>query len=91
MLFALTRRRPAARTARRAAPKPLIKPNPNTPAIQQTNNQQMAYAATVDKLVRAYGYPSALRALPPFDWSYMARGLVIDKARGNVIKVIGTM
>ena len=51
----------------------------------------MAYAATVDKLVRAYGYPSALRALPPFDWSYMARGLVIDKARGNVIKVIGTM
>jgi hypothetical protein len=41
----------------------------------------------VDKLVNVYGYPTTLRALE-FDYSWMARGLVVDKRRGNVIKVM---
>jgi hypothetical protein len=49
--------------------------------------EALAHAATVEKLVAAFGYPAApLRALA-FDPHYMARGLVIDKARGNVLKV----
>ena len=46
----------------------------------------MAYAATVDKLVRAYGYPeAALRALE-FDYGFMARGLVRSKgASGGAV------
>jgi hypothetical protein len=49
--------------------------------------EALAHAATVAKLVAAFGYPAApLRALA-FDPHYMARGLVIDKARGNVLKV----
>jgi hypothetical protein len=43
-------------------------------------------SATVDKLVRAYGYPPALYDLD-FDYNFMMRGLIVDKKRGNIIKV----
>lgn len=36
--------------------------------------------------MRHFGYPPALHELT-FDWRYMARGLVIDKRRGNILKV----
>ena len=41
---------------------------------------------TVDKLVRAFGYPPSLMDLE-FDHSFMMRGLIVDKQRGNIIKV----
>jgi HAD superfamily 5'-nucleotidase-like hydrolase len=48
--------------------------------------EALAYRLTVDKLVSVFGYPPVLREFE-FDWRYMTRGLVIDKARGNVLKV----
>lgn len=48
--------------------------------------EALAYSLTVDKLVTVFGYPVVLKDFE-FDWRYMARGLVIDKARGNVLKV----
>ncbi|KAI7837934.1 hypothetical protein COHA_008240 [Chlorella ohadii] len=46
----------------------------------------LAHRQTVDKLVKAFGYPAALYDLS-FDYRYMMRGLVIDKRRGNMLKV----
>ncbi|WIA37290.1 hypothetical protein OEZ86_014231 [Tetradesmus obliquus] len=46
----------------------------------------LAHSQTVDKLVTAFGYPPELYDFK-FDWRYMMRGLIIDKTRGNVIKV----
>lgn len=36
--------------------------------------------------VRFFGYPDHLYNLK-FDWTYMCRGLIIDKKRGNMLKV----
>eukprot|EP00879_Flechtneria_rotunda_P000833 GHRR01000958.1.p1 GENE.GHRR01000958.1~~GHRR01000958.1.p1 ORF type:complete len:660 (+),score=216.69 GHRR01000958.1:198-2177(+) len=46
----------------------------------------LAHTQTVDKLVTAFGYPPELYDFK-FDWRYMMKGLIIDKKRGNVIKV----
>ncbi|KAL6778220.1 hypothetical protein ACKKBG_A17375 [Auxenochlorella protothecoides x Auxenochlorella symbiontica] len=46
----------------------------------------LAHDETVKKLVSAFGYPKSLLDLE-FDWRYMSRGLVIDKQRGNMLKV----
>jgi hypothetical protein len=40
----------------------------------------------VDKLVKAFGYPAALYDFA-FDYNFMMRGLIVDKHRGNIIKV----
>lgn len=48
--------------------------------------ETLAHDATVDKLVRYFGYPNSLYDLT-FDWRYMSRGLVIDKKRGNILKI----
>lgn len=49
--------------------------------------ETLAHAETVNKLVNNFGYPEApLRSLS-FDPSLMVRGLVIDKERGNILKV----
>ena len=48
--------------------------------------EALAYRSTLDKLVRYFGYPEFLLGLE-FDCSYMTRGLVIDKRRGNILKV----
>jgi HAD superfamily 5'-nucleotidase-like hydrolase len=48
--------------------------------------ETLAHDATVDKLVKHFGYPKSLYELT-FDWRYMSRGLVIDKQRGNILKI----
>jgi HAD superfamily 5'-nucleotidase-like hydrolase len=49
--------------------------------------ETLAHEQTVDKLISRFGYPeSSLRSLS-FDPSLMVRGLVIDKAHGNILKV----
>ncbi|EFN56183.1 hypothetical protein CHLNCDRAFT_30799 [Chlorella variabilis] len=48
--------------------------------------ETLAHEQTVDKLVRYFGYPESLYDLT-FDHGYMCRGLVIDKKRGNMLKI----
>lgn len=48
--------------------------------------ETLAHDETVRKLVTCFGYPKSLYDLT-FDWRYMTRGLVIDKKRGNILKV----
>lgn len=48
--------------------------------------ESLAYAGTVKKLVNDLGYPGELMKLS-FDWKYMVRGLVLDKKRGNILKM----
>ena len=48
--------------------------------------ETLAHEQTVKKLVHHFGYPKSLYDLT-FDYTYMARGLVIDKERGNILKV----
>lgn len=47
--------------------------------------EQLAYKETLAKLVLS-GYPEEILKWT-FDWNYMIRGLVIDKTRGNVLKI----
>ena len=49
--------------------------------------EQMSYDETVKKLVSAYGYPKQLLESFKFDPNYMVRGLVVDKKRGNILKM----
>lgn len=48
--------------------------------------ESLAYYGTVKKLVYDLGYPSELLDWK-FDWGYMVRGLVVDKKRGNILKM----
>jgi len=48
--------------------------------------ETLAYSETKKKLVDVYGYPRAVLALE-YDHTYMVRGLVVDKKRGNVLKM----
>jgi len=48
--------------------------------------EALAHAQTVDKLVACFGYPPRLKELG-FEWRYMTRGLIMDKRRGNILKV----
>ncbi|XP_078436840.1 HAD-superfamily hydrolase, subfamily IG, 5'-nucleotidase [Wolffia australiana] len=48
--------------------------------------ESLAYEGTVRKLVYNLGYPSELLRWS-FDWKYMVRGLVLDKKRGNILKM----
>lgn len=45
----------------------------------------LAYSETLKKLVQI-GYPEEILGWR-FDWTYMIRGLLIDKKRGNIIKL----
>jgi HAD superfamily 5'-nucleotidase-like hydrolase len=47
--------------------------------------ETLAYSETLKKLV-ALGYPQEVQEWV-FDWSYMLRGLAIDKQSGNIIKM----
>ena len=49
--------------------------------------EQMSYEETVKKLIGAYGYPKAVLEAFTFDPYYMVRGLVVDKKRGNILKM----
>ncbi|XP_008787254.1 5'-nucleotidase domain-containing protein 4 isoform X2 [Phoenix dactylifera] len=48
--------------------------------------ESLAYDGTIKKLVRNLGYPPELLEWT-FDWKYMVRGLVLDKKRGNILKM----
>eukprot|EP00249_Psilotum_nudum_P012574 c23862_g1_i1 orf=340-2247(-) len=48
--------------------------------------ETLAYHGTVRKLVFDLGYPQELLQWE-FDWKYMVRGLVLDKRRGNILKM----
>ncbi|KAL8225791.1 hypothetical protein R6Q57_018348 [Mikania cordata] len=48
--------------------------------------ESLAYDGTVEKLVSNLGYPKELLEWS-FDWTYMVRGLVLDKKRGNILKM----
>ncbi|XP_038716865.1 5'-nucleotidase domain-containing protein 4 isoform X2 [Tripterygium wilfordii] len=48
--------------------------------------EKLAYEGTVRKLVYDLGYPKELLDWS-FDWKYMVRGLVLDKKRGNILKM----
>ncbi|XAR64122.1 5'-nucleotidase [Bertholletia excelsa] len=48
--------------------------------------ETLAYEGTIRKLVYDLGYPSELLEWT-FDWTYMVRGLVLDKKRGNILKM----
>ncbi|XP_026449651.1 5'-nucleotidase domain-containing protein 4-like [Papaver somniferum] len=48
--------------------------------------ESLAYDGTVRKLVYDLGYPTELLEWS-FDWEYMVRGLVLDKKRGNILKM----
>ncbi|CAM9002239.1 unnamed protein product [Rhodiola kirilowii] len=48
--------------------------------------ESMAYEGTVRKLVYDLGYSPELLKWS-FDWTYMVRGLVLDKKRGNILKM----
>ncbi|CAI7877908.1 unnamed protein product [Closterium sp. NIES-53] len=48
--------------------------------------ESLAYRETVKKLVYSLKYPDEL-LLWNFDWRYMVRGLVLDKKRGNILKM----
>ncbi|XP_044474667.1 5'-nucleotidase domain-containing protein 4-like isoform X2 [Mangifera indica] len=48
--------------------------------------ETLAYDGTIRKLVYDLGYPEELLEWS-FDWKYMVRGLVLDKKRGNILKM----
>lgn len=48
--------------------------------------ESLAYEGTIRKLVCDLGYPRELLDWS-FDWKYMVRGLVLDKKRGNILKM----
>ncbi|GLJ29468.1 hypothetical protein SUGI_0580880 [Cryptomeria japonica] len=48
--------------------------------------ETLTYNGTVKKLVYDLGYPEELLQWK-FDWNYMVRGLVLDKKRGNILKM----
>ncbi|KAF7817577.1 5'-nucleotidase domain-containing protein 4-like isoform X1 [Senna tora] len=48
--------------------------------------ESLAYQGTIKKLVSDLGYPRELLDWS-FDWKYMVRGLVLDKKRGNILKM----
>src|SRR5438128_12657955 len=48
--------------------------------------EKLAFDTTKEKLVTGRGYPEAIRNLR-YDPSYVIRGLVVDRDRGNVLKM----
>ncbi|KAF9669759.1 hypothetical protein SADUNF_Sadunf14G0141000 [Salix dunnii] len=48
--------------------------------------EKLAYKGTIEKLVSNLGYPEELLGWT-FNWKYMVRGLVVDKKRGNILKM----
>jgi 5'-nucleotidase len=48
--------------------------------------EELAYRLTRTRLVERFGYPEELLAVP-YDRRFVIRGLVIDKRRGNILKM----
>ena len=47
----------------------------------------LAYESACKKLVEVYGYPEEITRTFAYDHAYMVRGLVVDKKRGNILKM----
>ncbi|EKX41962.1 hypothetical protein GUITHDRAFT_112094 [Guillardia theta CCMP2712] len=47
----------------------------------------LAIHGALEKLVKHMGYPEEILSLPEYDPSMFQRGLIIDKERGNIIKM----
>lgn len=50
------------------------------------NFERLSHSIIIDKLVKNKSYPDTLRKLQ-FDYNYAIRGLVIDRQKGNVLKL----
>jgi HAD superfamily 5'-nucleotidase-like hydrolase len=50
------------------------------------NFEKLSHAKIIDKLILRRGYPEALRKLT-FDYNFAIRGLVIDRDKGNLLKL----
>src|SRR3954464_10011616 len=50
------------------------------------NFESLAHQIMLEKLVRDKGYPESILKLK-FNWNLAIRGLIIDRARGNVLKL----
>lgn len=50
------------------------------------NFERLSHTTMIDKLIRGKGYPEALRKLL-FDYKFAIRGLVIDRQKGNLLKL----
>ena len=48
--------------------------------------EEIAFQLTRERLVTQFGYPEELLAVP-YDRNFVIRGLVIDKRRGNILKM----
>lgn len=48
--------------------------------------EQLSFDMTVELLVRSFGYPEIIREIR-YDQSFVMRGLVVDKAHGNLLKM----
>jgi HAD superfamily 5'-nucleotidase-like hydrolase len=50
------------------------------------NFERLSHTTMIDKLIKGKGYPEALRKLQ-FDYKFAVRGLVIDRQKGNLLKL----
>lgn len=50
------------------------------------NFERLSHTVMIDKLIKAKNYPESLRKLP-FDYNFAVRGLVIDRKKGNLLKL----
>jgi HAD superfamily 5'-nucleotidase-like hydrolase len=50
------------------------------------NFERLSHTTMIDKLIRGKGYPETLRKLL-FDYNFAIRGLVIDRQKGNLLKL----
>lgn len=53
---------------------------------QTENFEKLSYNKIIDKLIQRKGYPETLRKLS-FDYNFAIRGLVIDRQKGNLLKL----
>lgn len=50
------------------------------------NFEKLSHTTMIDKLISTKGYPEALRKLK-FDYNFAIRGLVVDRTKGNLLKL----
>lgn len=50
------------------------------------NFERLSHQTMIDKMIKGKGYPESLRKLP-FDYNFAIRGLVIDRKKGNLLKL----
>ncbi|MES3038957.1 MAG: HAD-IG family 5'-nucleotidase [Bdellovibrionota bacterium] len=53
---------------------------------QSDNFERLSHSIIMSKLIKSKGYPETLRSLK-FDYDFAIRGLVIDRKKGNLLKL----